>query len=342
MPILGRTPRPYPESPGRAGRADRPRTRYARALPRVLVVTNPKSRQNRRDPRLTRDLAEILGPMGRVVAPESPAALREALVAARAEGVEVVAVNGGDGSAHVVLTQLVAVFGPALPAVALLRGGTMNTVASGLGVRGATRAILRRIVARLQAGAPLPTVTRSLLRVGDEAPQYGFLFGNGLIANFLEVYYEGSEPSPSKALWILGRGILSAFVNGPAIRRLMRPIHLDWEVDGRRSPRRDHLAIGAGTVDDVGFRFRPFFLAPTHPGRLHLLAIACTPLRFVWELPRIWTARPPTSPDIHSALPTAFVLRADRPIAYMIDGDFHSGGAELKVEVGPEVRMVVA
>ncbi len=325
---------------GGRGRAP-PRRATPRSVPRILVVTNPRSRQNQREPALTAALAAIVGDLGRVVAPLTTEALREELAAARAEGVEVVAVNGGDGSSHVVLTELVAVFGADLPMVALLRGGTMNTVASGIGVRGATRAVLKRVVGHLRAGQSLPTVARSLLRVDGAAPQYGFLFGNGLIANFLEVYYEGAEPSPLKALWILARGVLSAPFGGGMIRRLMRPIRLDVEVDGVRSERRDHLAIGAGTVDDIGFRFRPFFRAPGHPGHLHLLAIACTPLRLVAELPRIWTARPPRSPDIGAALTTGFVLRADRPINFMIDGDFHEGGTALVVSVGPTVRLVV-
>ncbi len=307
----------------------------------ILVVTNPRSRQNRRDPALTAQLSALVGDLGRVVAPTTTASLRAELIQARAEGVEVVAINGGDGSTHVVLTELVAVYGDTLPLVALLRGGTMNTIASGLRIRGSTRALVARIVDELRARRPLRTVTRSLLRVDGPEPQYGFLFGNGLIANFLEVYYEGSEPTPLKALWILARGVLSAAYGGAMIRRLMRPILLDIEVDGVRSARRDHLAIGAGTVDDIGFRFRPFYLAPRHPGRIHTLAIACTPLRFVFQLPWIWTARPTRDADIHPSVSEAFVLRADRPINFMIDGDFHAGGAELRVSTGPEVRLIV-
>jgi diacylglycerol kinase (ATP) len=255
--------------------------------------------------------------------------------------VDLVAINGGDGTTHVVLTAMVAVWGTTLPRVALLRGGTMNTITGGIGIRGGTRALLRRLVARIQTGGPLPLVRRSLLRVGEDPPQYGFLFGNGLIANFLEVYYAGAEPSPAKALWVLGRGILSAFVNGAAIRQLMRPIHLEVEVDGRRWPARDYLAIGAGTVDDIGFRFRPFPLAPPNPGRLQVLAIAGSPLRFVLQLPRIRLARPTRSPDIDSVVTGGFVLHADRPIAYMVDGDFHNAGQRLEVGVGPTVDLVV-
>jgi len=41
--------------------------------------------------------------------------------------------------------------------------------------------------------------------------------GATVLANFLEVYYEGADPSPWKAAWILARAILSAMVNGALI-----------------------------------------------------------------------------------------------------------------------------
>ena len=66
----------------------------------------------------------------------------------------------------------------------------MNTVARGLGIRGKASDILDFVVSRHAAG-PLPTTRRWLLGVDHQ--HYGFLFGVGLFARFLEVYYEGSE-----------------------------------------------------------------------------------------------------------------------------------------------------
>jgi len=333
MATRGLTPSSYrrggPGGPDNGVRGER--------VQRLLVVTNPRSRQNRRDPALTERLRALVGGRGEVVAPTTPAELEDALRRARAEGVDLVAINGGDGTSHLVLTAMVTVWGEGLPPVTLLRGGTMNTIASGLGIRGRTEAVLRRLLANPDA----PVVTRSLLRVDSEPPQYGFLFGNGLISNFLAVYYEGSEPSPAKAAWILARGVLSGFVQGALIRRLMARVRLQVGLDGEELPARDYLAIGAGTVDDIGLRFRPFHDAPSHPGRLHLLAIACSPLAFILQLPRIWLARPTRHPDIRPALVRRARLEADEPIAFMVDGDFHQGGRVLELSAGPTVRFVV-
>jgi hypothetical protein len=99
--------------------------------------------------------------------------------------------------------------------------------------------------------------------------------------------------------------------------------------------------VGAGTVDDIGFRFRPFFEALRQPGRIHALGIACPPLSFVFELPRIWLARPVAHPDIRSVTTTHLHMRSERPIAYMVDGDFCTGGAELDLRIGPPVELLL-
>lgn len=311
-------------------------------LPGILVVTNPRSRQNRRDPGLSARLAAVVGESGRVEAPADPVALAEVARRAWEEGVEVLAINGGDGSAHVVLTAfLTARPGAPLPPVALLCGGTMNTVARGVGVRGGTEALLRRLVEATRAGRPVAATERNLLCVAGQAPQYGFLFGNGLISNFLEVYYEGEDPSPTKAAVILARGVASAFVNGALIRRLMRPVEVEVEVGGSVLAERRFLAVTAGTVDDIGLGFRPFFEALTTPGSLHALAIACSPFALVLQLPRVRLARPTTHPRITSLVGQGFCLRGEGPLGFMVDGDFHLGPPSLVVSVGPRVSLLL-
>src|SRR5207237_10930609 len=92
-----------------------------------------------------------------------------------------------------------------LPQVALLRGGTMNTVANSIGVpRGKPDGLLERLVhayAR-RAVEPLHQAQRYMMRAapmhadGDLGkPQFGFLFGTGVVHGFLSEYYGTGEPS---------------------------------------------------------------------------------------------------------------------------------------------------
>jgi hypothetical protein len=51
---------------------------------------------------------------------------------------------------------------------------------------------------------------------------YGFVFGNGLMANFLEEYYAKGGYGAGRAVWILTRTLLSALVWGGYARRIFR------------------------------------------------------------------------------------------------------------------------
>src|SRR6187401_1218608 len=90
-----------------------------------------------RYPALAEKLKRILGASGTL---EQPADLEELGAVARAfkaRDIDVVCVSGGDGTLHTVLTAMATAYdGAPLPRVAILRAGTMNTVARGLGIRG--------------------------------------------------------------------------------------------------------------------------------------------------------------------------------------------------------------
>lgn len=291
----------------------------------------------------------MLGDRGRVYPAGDAASLDAALHAIFAgDPPDVLAINGGDGTVHVVLTALLNRLGDRpLPLIQVLPGGTMNTVSGGYGVRGRMLGVTGhgpeawlRALLRYPTAEDVPHVVRTTLRVDGGGPsQHGFLFGNGLISNFLEVYYDGSEPTPAKALAILARGILSGFVNGAAIRRLMQPARCRVEADGVAWPYDEYLAVAAGTVDDIGFGFRAFFRSLANPGRMHALGIASSALSFILQLPRVWMARPLTSARVVDEVPLRLTLRGDVDLVYMIDGDFHRAGREVTVVAGRQVRL---
>ena len=325
-------------------------------MARIALISNPRSRQNRRDPGLVRRLSGQIGAGAALLEPESVEELERALAALVAtEGrPEVLAINGGDGSSHVVLTAWVRCFGEAaLPYLSLLCGGTMNTVASGMGVKRRPEQVAAALAGFLSGALPEPlTVERHLLRVDDpdrpDAPQYGFLFGNGLISNFLELYYEGSEPTPMKAAWLLVRGVASVLAggltgSGELGQRLMQPVSVAVASEGAEGadvPVRDYLSVAAGTVDDIGLGFRPFYESVRQPGMLHLLELGCTPVALVQNLPNIWQAQTIQAEGAASRVVTGFRLRALEPMGYMVDGDFHRGSRDLRVSVGPLIRVI--
>src|SRR5512134_3085661 len=132
----------------------------------IGIVNNPLARRNRRRPGVARRLAAQLDGDGELVDASTPEELALALERFRAARIDVLGVNGGDGTAHVVLTAFVRAYrGAPLPRVLLLRGGAMNTVAKGNGVRGGPERILREVLIRLRHGYPLRTLERDLLTI---------------------------------------------------------------------------------------------------------------------------------------------------------------------------------
>ena len=310
-------------------------------MPGIGVVTNPRSRQNRRNPRLARQLAYILGEKGELQQPSDLDALDAAARRFRDHDIEILCINGGDGTMHKAITAMVKAYGDRrLPKIAILRGGTMNTVAHGLKIRGTPAEILDYVVQRYHADAPLPTVRRHLLEV--DGAHYGFLFGNGIIARFLEAYYEGAEPTPLKATWLMARAVVSVAIGGGLAKRLTQPFIGEVRVDGQLWKPRRWIMVAAGTVDDIGLGFRPFWRAPLHLGRMHVVgSFGPSAMSIVRELWRIFRAQPPDGPDWAEEVARELVLRADEPIGYMIDGDFHRGGETVTVRIGPAVDIIV-
>ena len=97
-------------------------------MPGIGVIINPHARANRNGgAERVRRLAEIVGGDGAVRVTESLPAIQDVAREFRAQGREVLAICGGDGSYHCTLTGFRAVYGDApLPLLLPLRAGTIN------------------------------------------------------------------------------------------------------------------------------------------------------------------------------------------------------------------------
>lgn len=299
---------------------------------KVAVFASPKSGTNRRHPGRLRALEDTARAHGaELFATSTLTELDAAIASLTASPPDVLAINGGDGTVHRVLTSALQVLDP-LPTLAILPGGTMDIAARSTGWLGRGHHGLARL---MQGG--LATTERSLL-VAD-GRWAGFLFGNGLIARFLEVYEEVEDPTAARAAQILARGAASAAVNGPFVKRLTRRWEGEVELDGEVLPNRDWLAVAAGTVEQIGLGFRPFRHAAA--GRMHAVALGSPVARFALELPRVYRRQPLKQAGNVERTATRLVLRSEEEASFMLDGDFHRGGKELVVELGPTVSLLV-
>jgi len=304
----------------------------------VVVIVNPRSRANRRDPGIADRLAAALGAGGRVLAPQTLDEMTSTAAALAKDPPPALAVHGGDGTLHKTLSALVRAWdGRPLPLLAILQGGTMNVVAASLKLRGRPLAIVAELAAAVRAGAPFATVERRCLRVGDH---HGFVFGNGLMTNFLEEYYGGESYGPRRAVWLLARTFASALVRGRFARQIFRRFEGKVAVDAEVLPWQRLTGVSAATVREVGLGFKLIHRADDTPDRFGALAIHAGPLALARDLWAVHTGRGISHKRAWSGVASSMRLEpADGQSVYTIDGDLYREQGALTVSLGPNVRF---
>jgi len=308
----------------------------------IGILSNPRSRRNRRAPEIVRRLRTLVDGEGEVADATTFEELDEALARFHASGIDVLAVNGGDGTGHVALTALARTWGERpFPALALLRGGAMNTVADAHKLRGTPESILKALLERRRAGLPVRAVERDLLAVAvDGGPlRLGFLFGTGAVVTFLDAYYATGHASPATAAALLVRAVGSSLLGGPFAAALTAREPVRVTSDGDDWPDVPYLAVLAGSVPEIGFGFTPFGRCDEQPGFFHAVGVTGTALQVAAHLPRIWLGRPWRRTLAIDAVTRDLELGG--PLRCTVDGDLYEVRQGVRVRTGPPVRLLV-
>ena len=281
----------------------------------------------------------MLGADGRVFAPKTLEELADEAAAVRADPPSIIAVHGGDGTLHRTVAALGLAFGDApIPPIAILGGGTMNVVSASLRIRQPAAPFLTAIVGAVRANQQLETIRRRCLRIGDTL---GFIFGNGLMANFLGEYYGTGEYGPARATWLLLRAFGSALINGPFIHKLFKRFEGTVEVDGQTLERSVFIGVGAATVREVGLGFKLNHRADDDVERFGVLAIHGRPAGLIPQFPAVYQGRGISPKRAFSAVASTLkITPKSGSMAYTIDGDLYKGEGPLTISVGPHIDFV--
>lgn len=314
-------------------------------MPGIGIITNPHSRRNRRNPERMRRLGYMLGQHDTYELTNRIEDIESVARKFRDNDIDILALNGGDGTNHVTLTTFIEVYGDdPLPRIALLRGGTMNTVSNGIGIRGKPPRLLANLVEKYYTDRPFETTTRDIIKVTDEqGTRYGFIFGNGIVANFLEIYYGTGNPSPTTAALLLAKGMATIPVGGGEITdQLFRPFNAEIEMGDAVWPERDYTAVLASTVNQIGLGFRPFIRCQERERTFHMLGVTSGPVGVALSFPRLRLGLPVDEDKFPSAVAEAATFRSSEPISYTVDGDMHvAESGVVTLETGPRLEIII-
>ncbi len=308
-------------------------------MPGIGIVTNPHSKLNKRNPERHKVLGYILGQRGQLAVTNSIAELESVAADFKAKDIEVLAINGGDGTISRTLTAFIRCYDEhPLPKIAILGGGTINVLRTNLGTRGRPEDVLFRLVEQHSAGASFKIQRTPTICVEDT---YGFLFGDGIVANFLDLFYRHKTNALGSILLIV-RLYWAALFN----RELFQSIVNSQEY--RLSPRNSRplegpaAAVMCSTLARMPLGARFFTLLDKNPDKMECISFQLDKNKILWQLPvmlmgtalqmNLWQQRICSS-DIE--------IKADSGRRYTVDGELFTAKSDtIKVTMGPKIDFV--
>jgi diacylglycerol kinase family enzyme len=304
------------------------------------VIVNPYARGNKRSPSRVERFRSIVGDDGVVFATEDFADLDQRLRELHDRGIDVLAVCGGDGSFLHVVGRAIELWGADdLPLLLPLRGGTINNLSRTIKARRRrAESMLAHVVKGYRRGRTYAVTQRDLVCVNGN--HYGYLFGVGLVVNFLQVYYAGRRPGPLSAFRLLIRCGLSYYMGTSLIQGIVKSFEGDIEVDGERVPFRSFSMFLASSIEHIGLGVKPFYLSARKRGYYHVLGGPCTPGELLSRLYRFFRGHPANLDSLYDNLAQRVRIDFAEPQAFMINGDIFDPAEGLTLEPGPRVSFI--
>ena len=339
-----------------AGQAMRQRACRAQAQVRLGVLINGRADGGR----MANAWRELAGPWPLRVTSDI-SALRRALAELLAvEGVNVLALAGGDGTVHHACNVLFALQAEAsrlgvdapLPRLLLLRGGTMNILARATGHQVAPSRSLARF-GRAFSGAPWSAVPAQRLDAlsvsGAWGRRYGFVFGSEVVYHAIALYdgFGAGYGGLTRFLFELARGALLGSELWRRERWRLGPFGHPLVVAGRDLPARTfdpYTAVVATTTDlTLATGAIAAIRRPAHADGFHARIISLVqPKELVAMVPALLAGAE------HRAvcdLPDAQRLDLWGPCTLdgeLIDDPSVAGRGQVVVEAGPRLHVVPA
>jgi hypothetical protein len=258
------------------------------------------------------------------------AAVPEALGEFASKGVDVLAVNGGDGTLMRVLTEVIGAgeFDDRVPMIAPLRGGRTNMTALDMGAQRDPVKGLEALIAADRAGElERRVVHRRVLRVeygSERRALYGMFFGLGVIHRGIQLTHRSFPQGRAQGVFG-GMLVIGALLSRLALVRerngVLTPDKLQLMLDDEMQAGGEYTLAMACTLDRLFARMRPFW--GEGDGGVPFTSIE-SGAKDLWKaVPGILAGRPGTHVDEHNGYTSRNLDRAliGANCGFTVDGE---------------------
>ncbi len=255
---------------------------------KVGVLTNPRSGGNKKG---LKDILDVLAKWPETLHLEAFTleGMTEALSEFSRKEVDLVVVNGGDGTVQAVLTVIgrAEVFARP-PLLALLCAGTTSMLPRDVGIAGSPVAALSQILQWAKStDTSLTVLPRPVLRVqrtSHQQPLFGMFFGAGAICQGIKVFHSGVNPMGWRGELLPGLTLLRMLLAILCKDHARVPPFLTKTcLDGRLQEEKSNLFVLITTLDRLFLGMRPYW--GTEDGPLRYTAVSAEAKRLLRVLP---------------------------------------------------------
>ena len=261
--------------------------------PRIGVLVNPLSGGNRNGlGAVRRKIAEY--PQVAQADVRTPQDVLSALINFDRQEVDLLVVNGGDGTVQAALTALFH-HRPfkTLPLLVILQSGTTSMIAGDVGFIGSRVKVLQKLFHWAQTGEGDPCiVARPVLQVTIPKREtlYGMFFGAAGI--YQGIQYCRNNVHTKGLRGELGPGLtLLRFLWAVARKRsdIIPAAPITVEIDQNKQPQNDYLVLLISTLERLFLGLHPFW--GVEDGPVHYTAVKSRPHKLLRALPSLFRGR---------------------------------------------------
>jgi hypothetical protein len=284
---------------------------------------------------------------------ENVGVMPEALADLARQEVDLLVVNGGDGTLQYVLTEILGsqVFGDRVPLVAPLRAGRTNMSAMDLAADRDPLRGLAELIACAEDGRIAERVEpRRVLRVsyghgtpGSERPaQYGMFFGAGIIKRAIELNHRLFDQTGHRKVvegvpgaTLVTAGLIGRLVTGDRTG-ILEPDKVQILLDGQPVDQGEFNLVIASTLSRLFARMRPFW--GQGPGGVRFTSFAAPSERFGAAALGILRGKPASWVTPENGYTSRNVERAELRMncGFTVDGELWQPDSERSIALTAE------
>ncbi len=313
------------------------------------IISNPYAKLNKRKPGYNTRLCYTLDNKGEYHITRNLEDLDDVCQEFAEKSIKIIGIVGGDGSLGLSLTKIYTAYTLAnkpLPKIIPLRGGTMNFLASNLGLFKDPHEILEDLLSSLKNRHPLFEQPIQTLMVED---RIGFVFACGLATEFLSSFYQNKSNS-------FGAGLaLTKFVLNKITslylplwnKKINCEISCQFTISNKAvinqenfiklTSNKGYSLIMASTVPKLPLNLHLFKNVKMGAPEAELIAINGGLPAFLATFSKILTAnklRKISNPLTHNINSAEIIFSKDN-YPYSLDGDIIQNNQKIKISLGP-------